>query len=42
MNKLNILKEKFGYTSFRSGQEEVIDAILTGKDVLALMPTGAG
>ncbi|GBU28019.1 ATP-dependent DNA helicase RecQ [Treponema sp. R8-4-B8] len=42
MDKLTILKEKFGYSSFRPGQEEVIDAILTGTDALAVMPTGAG
>jgi ATP-dependent DNA helicase RecQ len=37
-----LLKDYFGYTSFRSGQEEVIGAILSGRDVLAVMPTGAG
>ena len=42
MTKNKILNEKFGYHSFRSGQEETIDAILSGKDVLAVMPTGAG
>ena len=42
MNKHDILKTIFGYTSFRCGQEEVIDAILSGTDVLAVMPTGAG
>ena len=42
MDKLTILREKFGYSSFRPGQEEVIDAILAGKDALAVMPTGAG
>jgi len=42
MNKYDILKNIFGYTSFRPGQEEVIDAILSGRDVLAVMPTGAG
>ena len=42
MDKLTILREKFGYASFRAGQEEVVDAILAGTDVLALMPTGAG
>ena len=42
MNKHTILRDKFGYTDFRPGQEEVIDAVLEGRDVLALMPTGAG
>lgn len=38
----DILKEVFGYDDFRSGQEEIIDALLEGKDTLALFPTGAG
>ncbi|MDR2618215.1 MAG: DNA helicase RecQ [Treponema sp.] len=41
-DKYTILKDYFGYTSFRPGQEEVIDAVLRGEDVLAVMPTGAG
>ena len=41
-NKHDILKNLFGYDSFRPGQEEVIDAILSGRDTLAVMPTGAG
>ena len=36
------LKEVFGYDSFRPGQEEAVAAILRGRDVLAVMPTGAG
>lgn len=36
------LYEYFGYTEFRSGQREVLDQILSGKDVLAVFPTGAG
>lgn len=40
--KYEILKKYFGYESFKEGQEEVIDHILGGKDVLAVMPTGAG
>ena len=37
-----ILAEVFGYDTFRPGQESVIAAILAGRDVLAVMPTGAG
>lgn len=36
------LREHFGYESFRPGQEGVVDAILAGRDTLAVMPTGAG
>ena len=37
-----VLKERFGYDEFRPGQETVIEALLQGRDVLAVMPTGAG
>lgn len=37
-----ILKEYFGYTSFRPGQMELIEAILSGRDALGIMPTGGG
>jgi ATP-dependent DNA helicase RecQ len=37
-----ILKKYFGYSAFREGQEAVIEQILTGRDALAIMPTGAG
>lgn len=37
-----ILKECYGYSSFRPGQSEIIEQILAGRDVLAVMPTGAG
>ncbi len=37
-----ILKAYFGYDSFRAGQESIIEAILSGRDVMAVMPTGAG
>ncbi|AKL98446.1 DNA helicase RecQ [Endomicrobium proavitum] len=40
--KLQVLKEYFGHQSFRSVQEELIDATLAGRDALGIMPTGAG
>ncbi|MBQ6555558.1 MAG: DNA helicase RecQ [Firmicutes bacterium] len=42
MNKTEILKEYFGHSSFRDGQGELADGILSGRDVLGVMPTGAG
>ncbi len=36
------LKDIFGYDAFRPGQQEVVEALLAGRDVLAVMPTGAG
>lgn len=42
MNKLDTLKKYFGYSAFREGQETLIDHILQGRDVLGIMPTGAG
>lgn len=39
---LYALKRLFGFDSFREGQEEAVAAALHGRDVLALMPTGAG
>ena len=41
-NKNDILKQYYGYDTFREGQEELIDAILDGRDVFGVMPTGAG
>ncbi len=42
MDKFAALSQYFGYDSFRDGQEPVVDAILAGRDVLCVMPTGAG
>ncbi len=39
---LDILKANWGYSAFRSLQAEIIDSVATGKDTLALMPTGGG
>ena len=39
---LAALERYFGYESFRPGQDGVVDALLHGRDVLAVMPTGAG
>src|SRR4051812_30097339 len=39
---LALLKQYFGYTSFRPLQEEIISDSLAGKDVLAILPTGGG
>jgi ATP-dependent DNA helicase RecQ len=36
------LKSIFGFDAFRPGQEEIVEALLSGRDVLAIMPTGAG
>ena len=42
MNALETLKTYFGYDTFREGQEKIVEAILANRDVLAIMPTGAG
>lgn len=42
VTKLDILKNIFGHSEFREGQEELIDSLLAGRDVLGIMPTGAG
>jgi ATP-dependent DNA helicase RecQ len=38
----NILRTVFGFAEFRTGQSEIIETILAGRDVLAVMPTGSG
>ncbi|HBL82426.1 MAG TPA: DNA helicase RecQ [Clostridiales bacterium] len=42
MQKEEILKQYFGYKNFRNGQGEIIDNILEGRDIVGIMPTGAG
>lgn len=42
MTKLAALKSIFGFSAFRPGQEEIVDALIAGEDALAIMPTGAG
>ena len=42
LDKKAVLKQYFGHSSFREGQEQVVDAILQGRDALCVMPTGAG
>lgn len=37
-----VLRESFGFEGFRPGQEQVVSAVLSGRDALAVMPTGAG
>ena len=41
-DKYAVLQKVFGYDAFRPGQEEIVDRLLAGGDVLAVMPTGAG
>lgn len=42
MDAREALKIYFGYDSYKPGQEEIVDAVLAGEDVVAIMPTGAG
>src|SRR5262245_58278825 len=39
---LTRLRRHFGHTGFRPGQESIVAAVLGGRDVLAVMPTGSG
>ena len=41
-DKHRLLREVFGYPSFRPGQEGLVDALLAGRDAFGIMPTGAG
>ena len=42
LNPKEVLKQTFGYEEFRQGQNEIINSIVNKKNVLAIMPTGAG
>ena len=42
MDKQQVLRHYFGHDGFRAGQEKMVDALLTGRDALGVMPTGAG
>lgn len=42
MEKLSLLQRIYGYSSFRPGQEALIDGVLSGQDVFGIMPTGGG
>lgn len=42
LDKKTILKQYFGHSTFRCGQDQVVEAILQRRDVLCVMPTGAG
>jgi ATP-dependent DNA helicase RecQ len=42
LNLISLLKENFGFDSFRPNQEQIILELLAGKDVMAIMPTGGG
>ena len=39
---LDILRSRFGYPQFRFQQQQIIEALIAGRDALVLMPTGGG
>src|SRR5471030_627840 len=41
-NASSLLHSVFGFSDFRPGQEEIVQAVLDGENVLAVMPTGSG
>lgn len=41
-DKQSVLRQYFGYSEFRKGQEQLIDSLLSGRDAVGIMPTGAG
>ena len=38
----DLLREVWGFDGFRPGQQEIVEAVAAGRDVLAIMPTGGG
>ena len=42
MDKIAVLRQFFGFSAFRAGQQTLIDAVLSGRDALGVMPTGGG
>ena len=42
MQAATLLRDIFGFDSFRPGQEDIVDAVLAGRNTLAIMPTGGG
>ena len=42
MDKLQLLEKHWGHSEFRPFQEQIINTVLEGEDVLAILPTGGG
>jgi len=42
LDVLTALHRQFGHSSFRTGQDDLVQAVMDGRDVLAVMPTGSG